>query len=652
MSPKPRFMRSPSPVGLGRSSFSSIRERDSDLAQTFTSTKISSYSSHNLKQLADEVAVSDEPSTPTSPLSAPSTAGDIVPSDNSMLLLPSQHGAVDFDLQARENDLAQSFARSLAWLNTPIESQVDASSVGLTDTVMEDVEDVKLTQSKQPLERLPFEIYRMIVDHLILDTPPNGIDRRNVDLMSLLVTSSSLYSMTLEALYRRVIVPHSRNFQKFFTQLEAHPDRGQWVRRLDFSHFSPVSLFATASARAAAKNLTSDTLLRCLNMTPNLQEFLVQDYLDGDIDESVIRKLLVGLPRMSALDLCGSSSVQFRNAFAAIAETEGPDSKDSTWPQKLGIQRLSLHKCISLPSTAFEFLLPKLNRLTHLDLAGTRVTNDALMSIPTTARISHLNLAKCSLLTAEGIIYFLTNHPAVNQDTLVFLSLGCDASTFQLLEVEDVTRLLPILPKTLKSLSLKGSKMDQSHMPSLREQAVHLEELALGRGLTLSDVGTLVQNAEASPEEEKAAKEPTPTPHELRYLDISDMEVENFNLTSLLIDGLLLSQKTWPLEVIEVSDPVFKRVSKSNNALHRMGWRQSEIGSRSWLVRGSPRSSVQSSRGRSSLPGSVCIRGTFAMENGQRKWKMGAQSWGMRKIPVAHAKVGGMYGSYMFGRKL
>lgn len=492
----------------------------------------------------------------------------------------------------------------------------------------------------------------MIVDHLILDTPPNGIDRRNVDLMSLLVTSSSVYGKTLEALYRRVIVPHSRNFQKFFSQLEAHPSRGAWVRRLDFSHFSPVSLFATASARAAAQNLTSDTLLRCLNMTPNLQEFLVQDYLDGDVDESVIRKLLVGLPRLTALDLCGSSSAQFRNAFAAIAAGEGSDATDSTWPQHLGIQRLSLHKCISLPSTVFDFLLPKLNRLTHLDLAGTRVTDDALMSIPKTARISHLNLAKCSLLTAEGVINFLTTHPAVNQDTLVFLSLGCDASTFQLLEVEDVTRLLPILPKTLKSLSLKGSKMNESHLPSLREQAARLEELAIGRGLSLSDVGTLVQNVQAPAEDEENSNEPTPTPHELRYLDISDMDVESFHLTSLLIDGLLLGQKTWPLEVIEVSDPVFKRVAKSNNALHRMGWRQSEIGSRSWLVRGSPPASAQNGRGRASLPGSVSIRGTFAMENGQRKWKMGAQSWGMRKIPVARAKVGGMYGSYMFGRKL
>lgn len=484
----------------------------------------------------------------------------------------------------------------------------------------------------------------MIVDHLIHDVPPNGIDRRNVDLLSLLVTSSCLYTKTQEALYRRVIVPHSRNFQKFFSQLEAHPAFGDWVRRLDFSHFSSVSLFTTASARAAAQNLTADSLLRCLNLTPRLQEFLVQDYLDSDLDERVLRKLLVGLPRLAALDLCGCSSVQIRNAFAAVAAC-----KDTAWPEHFGIQRLSLHKCMTLPSAVFDFLLPKLNNLTHLDLAGTRVTDDALMSIPTAARLTHLNLAKCPLLTADGVINFLSTHPAVNQDTLLFLSLGCDASTFELLDVEDVSRLLPILPHTLKSLCLKGSKMDGSHVPALREHASRLEELSLGRGLSLGDVSALVLPTEPGTELDLGT---TPgnghpsmvaAPQELRYLDISDMDAESLSLTSLFIDGVLLSQKTWPLEVIELSDPVFKRVSKSNNALHRMGWRQSEIGSRSWLVRGSPKIDVK---------GLAATRGTFAMENGQRPWKMGAQSWGMRKIPVAHAKVGGMYGSYMFGRKL
>ncbi|CAK7263347.1 hypothetical protein SEPCBS57363_000531 [Sporothrix epigloea] len=667
MPSKPCQKRSHSPDGLARSSFSSIRERDSDLTQTFTSSKISCFSSHNLKALADEVAVSDE-SSPASPLSVPSVLGD-APLDNALLFLPSQQTAANLDLLNTQEDIDQSVIRSLAWLNTRFkDGSLDdtikrqdgllnadrASADGLSANNVADIatkdhgmQDVELVQPKQSFERLPNEIHRMIVDHLIHDVPPNGIDRRNVDLLSLLVTSSCLFTKTQEALYRRVIVPHSRNFQKFFTQLEAHPARGDWVRRLDFSHFSSVSLFATASARAAAKNLTADSLLRCLHLTPKLQEFLVQDYIDGDLDERVLRKLLVGLPRLAALDLCGCSSVQFRNAFSAVAAC-----KDTAWPEHFGIQRLSLHKCMTLPSTVFDFVLPKLNNLTHLDLAGTRVTDDALMGMSTAARLTHLNLAKCPLLTADGVINFLSTHPAVNQDTLLFLSLGCDASTFQLLGVEDVSRLLPILPHTLQSLSLKGSKMDESHVPALREHASRLEELSLGRGLSLSNVSALVLPTELEPELEldfldaatgNAQTSKAAAPQELRYLDISDMDAESLSLTSLFIDGVLLSQKTWPLEVIELSDPVFKRVSKSSNALHRMGWRQSEIGSRSWLVRGSPRNNVK---------GLAATRGTFAMENGQRPWKMGAQSWGMRKIPVAHAKVGGMYGSYMFGRKL
>jgi hypothetical protein len=37
-------------------------------------------------------------------------------------------------------------------------------------------------------------------------------------------------------------------------------------------------------------------------------------------------------------------------------------------------------------------------------------------------------------------------------------------------------------------------------------------------------------------------------------------------------------------------------------------------------------------------------------DDGRRTWKMGATFWGMRKVPVARAEVGGMYGLYMFKR--
>lgn len=65
--------RSSSDKSSGRSSFSSVRENDTDLVQTFTSTKVSSYS-----QPSEAVIVDDEhqpssssTSSPSSPLSSP-----------------------------------------------------------------------------------------------------------------------------------------------------------------------------------------------------------------------------------------------------------------------------------------------------------------------------------------------------------------------------------------------------------------------------------------------------------------------------------------------------------------------------------------------------------------------------------------------------
>lgn len=64
-SPEPH--RPATPEKNGRSSFSSIRENDSDLAQTFTSSKVSSY-----LQKSNDAAVYDSSSNSPSPLASPS----------------------------------------------------------------------------------------------------------------------------------------------------------------------------------------------------------------------------------------------------------------------------------------------------------------------------------------------------------------------------------------------------------------------------------------------------------------------------------------------------------------------------------------------------------------------------------------------------
>lgn len=438
-----------------------------------------------------------------------------------------------------------------------------------------------------------------------------------MDLMSLLLTSKTLHMATLNTLYSKITIPHSRIFRKFLSHISQHESLGTIVRRLDFSHLNPQQLFSTAAERSQARNLTSETLLQCLELTPYLQEFLAQEYIDDDIDIDILRKLFFRLPRLRALDFCGCSSISFKNAFNTLLTDE--------WPDELPITRLSLHKCLTLPYQVFETVLPRLKHLTHLDVAGTRITDKALALIPLTARITHLNLAKCTLLSTRMVIDFLGQHPAVRE--LVYLSIATDARSHQLLDVEDVAEVISVLPKTLKSLSLKGSKMNKSHISQLLPLTKHLEELAIGRGLTLKDIGGLFV-----PEDEE--EQMTWEPHSLRYLDLSDMWGAELDLPFLFSSSCpLLKAYSEPLEVIEVADDVSKRLSKSINTVQRAGWRISECGHRTWLVRNPP------------------ADGKYRDE-GRRGWKMGTESWGMRKIPVARAEVGGMYGSYMFGRKL
>jgi len=255
------------------------------------------------------------------------------------------------------------------------------------------------------------------------------------------------------------------------------------------------------------------------------------------------------------------------------------------------------------------------------------------MSIPETARITHLNLAKCKLLSAKTVTEFLAKHPAVRE--LQFLSLSTDARSHQLFDVDEITELLPVLPKTLKSLSLKGSKMDASHIELLRPLTKHLEELAMGRELGLEEVNRLL----IPDEDGDLDVQMDWVPHTLRYLDLSDMWGGEMDLDYLFNTSSCAVLKSFsePLEVVEVAEDVFKRVSKSHMALKRVGWETVEVGSRGWIVR----------KPKQAAPGEAA-----AARDMRRGWKMGAESWGMRKIPVSRGEVGGMYGNYMFGRKL
>ncbi|KAH6656792.1 hypothetical protein BKA67DRAFT_672536 [Truncatella angustata] len=602
-----------SPDKSGRSSFSSVRENDSDLAQTFTSTKVSSY----LKEAEQEdQAIDDLPS----PLDmATCTKTQFRPP------LTQPHSRLHGNwLPAVAADGFQ------GWKQIGVKGKTASRSFGDLQA-LRIVWSAPATQPKPkspgrplpghaPIEQLPLELLGSIIEHLILDIPPNGISARNVDLMSLLVTSKTLHTATLNALYRNITIPHSRIFRKFLNHISANQELGTVVRRLDFSHFNPQIFFSTASERLTTQNLTPETLLKCLELTPYLREFLAQEYIDEEISEGVLKKLFFRLERLQAIDFTGCHAAPFKDAMSSLVAGE--------WPETLSILRLSFHKCTNLPSEVFSTMLPRLAQLTHLDVAGTRITDEALLSIPHTARLSHLNLAKCKLLTAEGVVDFITNHPAAKE--LVFLSLAADATSHQLLEAEDVTALLPHLPATLRSLSLKGSIMDATHIDMLRPLAKHLEELSLGRRMKISDVERIFRPDE---NDDDYSMEIDWVPHSLKYIDLSDYTTSELDLSSLLNRRTSILEKySAPLEVVEVSEDAYKRLAKSSS-VERCGWTVTEFGNRAWLVRKQAAEDDQ-------------------RDSGLRSWKSGASFWGMRKIPMAKQEVGGMYGSYMFKRKL
>ena len=468
-----------------------------------------------------------------------------------------------------------------------------------------------------------------IIAQLTLDVPPAEYTPRNVDLVSCLLTSRTLHNATLTTLYSHITIPHSAIFSKFLRHISEHPALGLLAKRLDLSHFTSVGLRRTRQLNSEIRNMTSETLLRCLDLTPAMQEVLVQEHLDDDVDEAVLRKLFYGLLNIRALDFCACSSKSFVDAFSAAISS----SSLSSW----SIKRLSLHECFTLQGSSLESLFARLPHLTHLDVCHTRVSDKALTLIPSTARLTHLNLGRCSQLTGDGVVKFLTTHSATA--SLVYLNLSCDISRYRLLWESDVERLLLALPITLRSLNLSGAKIHSSHLRFLLLLTKHLEELSIGYAdLSMQEITSLFTphlTSQSQMEVSPSTPEQAWIPHTLHYLDITSIP----SVTKASLFGpscALLSPRTSPLEVLELDSITISALRDCKPTNRRLGWGVKELGRRGWYVREpTEQTFAQSGCGDS---------GT----RGRRWWKMGAMWWGMKKIPVAVVDVGGLYGHYMY----
>jgi len=335
---------------------------------------------------------------------------------------------------------------------------------------------------------------------------------------------------------------------------------------------------------------------------------LVHEHVDEELDVNVLSTLF-SMPLLQAIDLCACSSRPFSEAFTTVTtRLSGPGPLAA-------LQRLSLHECTTLQEPVFERLLPRLPKLTHLDVAHTLINDDALMSIPPTAKITHLNLERCTHLTGPAVVKFLMSHPAV-KDSIVYLNLAADASRHKLLSEDQVTMLLGTLPSTLRSLNLGGARINASHVPALKKLATHVEELGLrDANLDLgSDIKVLFQGNAAT----------------IRYLDLT--AVKSVTQMSLSYSASITGADTLPLEVVELGPDVLQEVKRRNAHLKKPDWVIKELGRRGWFVR----QPVEDHNG--------------VVDDGSRDWKMGSRWWGMRKVPVLEQDVGGMYGYFMFKR--
>ncbi|PYH96449.1 leucine rich repeat domain protein [Aspergillus ellipticus CBS 707.79] len=527
-------------------------------------------------------------------------------------------------------------ARGWAWDNTPQAVSSPAKALPVEEEAAEVVEELKeeelVVEQKpaagtSPLERLPPEVLDYLISMLALDVPPNGYTPRNVDLIACLLTSKTLHAATLGVLYRNMTFPHSIIFSKALNHIARYPALGTLVRRLDFSHFTSVGLGRTKQMNAEIQNLTSKTLLQCLNLLPNLKECLLQEHVEGDISLDVLQKLFTGLPNLFAVDFCGCSSQSFSGLFLEAMITS--PGLPATLPN---LRRISLHECSSLSASAFEILLPRLVNLTHLDVTHTQISEDALFSIPQSAKITHLSLSRCSRLRGAKVVEFLSTHPAVC-DSLVFLNLLTDPTRSRLLEEENVHALLPCLPPTLRSLNLGGAKVTPAHTQALVPLTKHLEELGLSScELTGQDINSFFVPPRPVNGEPAGSLPTEPwVPSTLCYLDLNKATQLTIGTIFNPNTCVILTQQSYPLQVIEFSDKLIAPLrERARTARVSPGWTVRELGRRGWYVRDP-----------ASMPGVM-------LDDGARSWKMGARWWGMRKIPVAVGDVGGLYGHYMF----
>lgn len=319
--------------------------------------------------------------------------------------------------------------------------------------------------SKPTLQSMPFEILYQILQNVILDecdgNPANYYS--TVSRFSDLVASNlSFYNVGTPILYRHVAFAHPHAFDRFLKSIEK-TRFGTYTRTIDFSGFTSVGLGRSNRMNQEIQMLTSSTILRCLELCPNLNEFLASENIEQDIDINVLEKLY-SLPYLQALDFCGATHSSFVDAIAQSCgffknengeyiRTQDPQALEYYSRPILNITRLSLHGCSTLPANVIAALIQRLPNLSRLDLTHTQITSSCLHSISSSASLSHLSISKCALLSSNETAQFFLFHPAVRH--LKWLNMMYEGTRPSPLSRESVALIVNSLPP-LEYLNLHG----------------------------------------------------------------------------------------------------------------------------------------------------------------------------------------------------
>ncbi|KAA8569974.1 hypothetical protein EYC84_002312 [Monilinia fructicola] len=344
---------------------------------------------------------------------------------------------------------------------------------------------------QSPLELLPPELLQKILGNLELkyDHREGGSSNDSSDdnhsplerptLFSCLRVSKAIYMNALFITYRSVTVTHMSAFNHILAQLTENPMLGRTIRHFDFSELK--------TARPMRE--FSNYLYGMISLAPHLREFRIprDANLNGFLSEPLLRLLFVGLPHLKTLDLgnCTSSTLDcIPSIFDSMPEITS-----------LPIRSLSLENCTALPASSFDSLFSRLGSIQSMTLSHTHITTDALQLLPPTARVSHLAINHCPFLEDVSLVDFITSHPAV-KDSLEYLDASADLTVGEEINERDTERLLKHTSRTIKTLKLRGWKMDSACVTQLKDLNQSVEELSIGNGLRMHDLESMFLDSE------------------------------------------------------------------------------------------------------------------------------------------------------------